>query len=287
MLERTEYPAGVPCWIDIVQPDFDRALQFYGGLFDWKFQIRTPEGAPVRYAYALVDGLTVAGIGSSAEGDAQPAGWTQYVRVDSADETAAVVVSQRGNVLSAPVDIPRSGRVALCADASGATIGLWQPGDNRGVQVVNAPSSWNFSELHTSDPDGAKAFYGAVFGWQCEGFELGPDQTAWLFRMPGYGAFLADRDPELRERHEANRAPDGFADAVAWLEPCSGSDPTPASWSVTFAVADADAAFARAIGLGATAVTAPFDTPYTRQSTVRDPQGASFTLSEYRPPQPD
>jgi uncharacterized glyoxalase superfamily protein PhnB len=49
-------------------------------------------------------------------------------------------------------------------------------------------------------------------------------------------------------------------------------------------VADADAAFARALELGATEVTPLFDTEYTRMGTVLDPQGAELTLSEYRPP---
>ena len=289
MFERTDYPSGVPCWVDVVQPDFDRAVEFYGGLFDWKFDVRTPDGAPVRYAYAVLDGHTVAGLGSSTGDTTRPPGWTHYVRVESADATAAAVEANGGRVLSAPIDIPRSGRVALCADPAGATIGLWQPAENRGVQVVNAPGSWNFSELHTADPDGARAFYGAVFGWECDAFEMGPGATAWLWRMPGYGAFLAESDPGLRERLETNEAPDGFADAVAWMEPfaAEGSTADDAWWSVTFAVADADAAHARAVALGATVVTALFDTPYTRQSTVRDPQGATLTLSEYRPPQPD
>jgi hypothetical protein len=56
-------------------------------------------------------------------------------------------------------------------------------------------------------------------------------------------------------------------------------------WSVTFAVADADAAFARAESLGAKVVTPPFDTDYTRQGVLQDPQGAEMSLSEYRPPE--
>jgi uncharacterized protein len=58
-----------------------------------------------------------------------------------------------------------------------------------------------------------------------------------------------------------------------------------ANWTVTFAVADADATFTRALELGATMVTPLFDTDYTRMGTIRDPQGAILTLSQYRPPQ--
>jgi hypothetical protein len=286
MLDRDDYPAGVPCWVDLIQSDYDRLTAFYGELFGWTFEVRTPEGAPQRYAYALLDGRTVAGVGGGPVNEREPSGWTSYVRVDSVDASADAVKANGGEVLLPPVDIPRSGRVALCADPSGAPIGLWQAADLRGAQVVNAPGSWNFSELHTSDPDGAKAFYGEVFGWVCDRLEVGPDQTAWLWRMPGYGNFLAARDPELRERMEANQAPDGFADAVAWMVPerrAAGR----ARWSVTFAVADADAAFARAQVLGAAVVNPLFDTPYTREGVVRDPQGAELTLSEYRPPQPE
>lgn len=35
MIKRDGYPAGVPCWIDIVQPDLDATSTFYGGLIGW------------------------------------------------------------------------------------------------------------------------------------------------------------------------------------------------------------------------------------------------------------
>jgi predicted enzyme related to lactoylglutathione lyase len=286
MLERTGYPAGVPCWVDLVEADLDGTMAFYGGLFDWTFQVRTPDQAPQHYAYALRDGLVVGGVGGPPRGDADPAGWTTYVWVGSADATAAAVEANGGRVLAPPVDIPRAGRVAVCADPDGAVFGLWQAAENRGAQLVNAPGSWNFSDLHAPDPDGAERFYGAVFGWVRDPFDIGGGQLAGLWRVPGYGEFLAERDPEIRARQAADQAPDGFADAVATLQP-AGRDTAAdggARWTVTFAVADADAAFDRATGLGATVVTPLFDTDYTRMGVVRDPQGAELTLSQYRPP---
>jgi predicted enzyme related to lactoylglutathione lyase len=284
MLERNGNPPGVPCWIDLVQPDFDRTTAFYGELFDWTFETRTPPNAPATYAYARRDGSVVAGIGGAAPGATD--GWTHYVCVESADETAKVAEANGGSVLSAPVDIPRSGRVAVCADSDGVPIGLWQPAENRGVQLVNAPGSWNFSELHTPDPEGAQKFYGEVFGWVCDRLDFQTGVVSWLWRVPGYGDFLAASDPEIRERQAEEQTPDGFADAVAWMEPFDATAANGARphWSVTFAVADADAACKKAVALGAEVVTPLFDTDYTRQSAVRDPQGAELTLSEYRPP---
>jgi predicted enzyme related to lactoylglutathione lyase len=286
MFERDGFPPGVPCWIDVVQPDFDATTAFYGGLFGWTFEMRTPPEAPFRYAYARRDGLLVAGIGGATEIEPELRTWTQYVYVDSVDDAVESMVANGGTILAPAADIPESGRVATVIDPGGARVGVWQAAKLRGVQLANTDGSWNFSELRTADPERAIAFYGAVFGWECDRIDIGTDEPAWLWRLPGYGEYLAERDPEIEERQASDGAPGGFADAVAWMGPfATGTAETP-RWTVTFAVADADAAWARAIELGATVVTPLFDTGYTRQGVVRDPQGAELTLSEYRPPAP-
>jgi predicted enzyme related to lactoylglutathione lyase len=283
MLKRDGYPAGVPCWIDVLQPDVAATMSFYEGLFGWEFEVRTPSGAPTTYAYARKDGLLVAGVGGPPAPGDQPAGWTANVWVDSADDTVATVLAAGGRVLTTPTDIPGAGRVAVCADPSGAAFGLWQPAQLRGAELVNAPGTWNFSDLTPGNTGEAEKFYATVFGWECNPFEMSAGDTASIWRVPGYGDFLAERDPALRERQSAAQAPDGFADAVAILNPEATRDGA-VGWNVTFAVADADADFARALDLGATVVTPLFDTMYTRMGTVADPQGAVLTLSEFRPP---
>lgn len=279
---RDTYPAGVPCWIDLVQADPDATTAFYRDLFGWSVEVQTPPDAPATYSYAFHDGGTVAGIGRPVT-DADLRDWTLYVCVTEADEVAAAIVANGGTVLSGPRVVGPTGRVAQCADPEGARFGLWEPAGLPGAAVVNDAGSWVLSELNTRDPDGAAAFYRAVFGWEVGSFGI-PDDPSGFFRQPGYGHFLAQRDPDVAAAHDAGGGPEGFIDAVAILQPLADdvTDVEP-HWSTTFAVADADAAFARAIECGATEVLAPFDTPYTRQSTVRDPQGASLNLSEYRP----
>ena len=98
-----------------------------------------------------------------------------------------------------------------------------------------------------------------------------------MLRRPGYGDFLAERDPEIRERQEADDAPTGFADAVAPLaHPITTDGPTTdAHWGATFVVADANASFARAQQLGASVVVPPLlDTDYTRMGVVRQTRRA-------------
>lgn len=108
MLARSGYPASVPCWVDLIQPDLDTTMAFYGELFGWTFEVRTPEGAPQRYAFGLLDGLIVAGVGGPPMGDIDAAGWTTYLWVESADETSALVEANGGQVLAPPADIPRA-----------------------------------------------------------------------------------------------------------------------------------------------------------------------------------
>jgi predicted enzyme related to lactoylglutathione lyase len=286
MPDPTGYPPGVPCWIDLTQPDVDATMAFYGGLFGWTFDVRTPPDAPATYAYARLDGSFVAAV-AGPPGENEPAGWMSYVCVDSAEATAATVEANEGKVLTPPSDVGAVGTFAVCADPEGAVFGLWQPGENRGVETVNAPGSWNFSELHTADRDRAEAFYGAVFGWTSTPFYPDDPDSDRYWRLAGYGEFLAAKDPEVRAWQEASagQVPEGFADAVAIEQTLTAQgDDTVPRWTVTFAVADADAAYLRAVELGATTVTPLTDTEYTRMSTVRDPQGAVLTLSEYRPP---
>ena len=53
----------------------------------------------------------------------------------------------------------------------------------------------------------------------------------------------------------------------------------PASWSVYFQVADADAALERVVQLGGKVVRPAEDTPYGRLAQATDPTGTPFKLA--------
>ncbi len=283
MRERDGYPAGVPCWVDVEQPDPDAAAEFYGGLFGWQFEDVMPEGAPGRYLVGRIDGFDVAAIGSQTDGSG-PAAWNTYVAVDSADDAAEKVRAAGGAILMGPFDVQDAGRMAVFGDPSGAAFSVWEAREFRGAQLVNEPGTWNFSELNSPDPESAAAFYGEVLGWEVTSFgDNGGGGFTW-WSMPGYGDHLAARDPEIRERQQADGAPAGFEDAVAWLASTENGDgQAPPHWSITFAVDDADAIAARAAELGGKVVTPPFDAPYVRMTVLEDPEGARFTASKYVP----
>ena len=285
MLERDGYPAGVPCWVDTGQPDPEAAVEFYGGLFGWEFEDRMPADSPGRYFVAQLRGRDVAAVGSQPEQAPPTPGWNTYVWVDSADDTTAKVKAAGGKALMEPFDVLEAGRMAVLTDPEGAVFSVWQAKEHKGAQLVNEPGTWNFSELNTRDPEGAKAFYGTVFGWEADTLDYGEGQTT-MWRLPGYGDFLERRDPDLRRRMAADGAPEGFEDAVAWLIPMTSDqypDDVPSHWNVTFAVDDADAVADRAAKLGGQVRVPPFDAPFVRMTVLSDPQGAAFTASKYVP----
>lgn len=283
MREREGFPAGVPAWIDTQQADVDAAARFYGGLFGWSFEDASAEKADGRYVVARRDGRRVAGIGSAPRAATGGQGWMTYVAVDSADASAERVQRAGGRILATPFDRLDLARVAVCADPSGATFGLWEPRAIKGAEAVNVPNAWNFSELNTRDIDGARRFYGAVFGWEADEVDMGA-MTGTMVRLPGYADFLEQFDPGLRQRHADFGAPPGFSECVAWMLPLDEAEAeAKPHWSVTFTVADTDAIAARASELGGTVAVPPFDVPPVRSAVLLDPAGARFTVNAFNP----
>jgi predicted enzyme related to lactoylglutathione lyase len=273
MSERQQYPAGVPCWVDTLQPDPQAALDFYGAVFGWEFAGpgSMPGDPPGQYFVARVRGRDVAGIGSQPDRSAAAPTWNTHVRVDSADEAAAKVKQAGGSVLDGPFDVLPAGRIAVLGDPSGALVCAWEAGAREGAQLVNEPRAWAMSALNTTDPEAAKAFYGEVFGWQAEPFGAGEGQIT-LWRLPGYVGG-EPRQPVPR-------------DVVGIMTPASGdgsASGVPPHWGVNFWVDDADAIAEHAARLGGEVIVPPYDTPGFRNAVLTDPRGAVFSVSKLTP----
>jgi len=112
------------------------------------------------------------------------------------------------------------------------------------------PGSFCWAELATSDPESAKKFYTAMFGW-----------TVNDLPVPGgvYTIFLSDGNE---------------AAAVYGARPG-----VPNHWGVYFSVANADQSAARVEPLGGKTVAPPFDVMEAgRMAVAQDPQGAHFSV---------
>ena len=280
MPDRDGYIPGVPCWIDTSQPDPDAAAEFYSGLFGWEIEDTMPSGSSGKYLMARIRGRDAAAIGSQSEGAPGAATWNTYIQVESADDTAEQVRAAGGSVISEPFDVFDAGRMAVFADPQGAVFCVWQPKDMPGATVVNEHGSVNFNDLHTNDVEGAKKFYGEVFGWDT--LDMGGGSATWT--MKAYGDHLEENDPGIRERMD-EMGVSGFADVVASLQPIR--DDSPPHWGVTFGTDGADEVAKKAEELGGEVVAGPMDAPWVRLAVIRDPQGAMFTAGQFVPENKD
>ena len=269
MSERDGYEPGVPCWIDTLQPDPEAAMRFT--VRSWagssKGRAAIPGDSGSEYWVARLRGCDVAGIGSQpAQGGSASTAWSTYVFSDSVVRTAGLARDAGGTVIVEALDVSPAGRLAIIADPSGAPLGIWEPGDRQGAQLVNEPGAWAMSQLNTRDPEGAATFYGEVFGWTTETFEMGEDAITML-KVPGY----VGGEPEQPVAR----------DVVATMVSMGEQFPEEVGphWSVNFWVDDTDAIAERAAELGGGVTAGPFDTPISRDAVISDPQGAVLSVS--------
>src|SRR5215207_4077193 len=130
-----------------------------------------------------------------------------------------------------------------------------------GERARYEPGTFCWVGLATSDPDSAKAFYTALFGWEAEDLSAGSAGTYTMLRYGGREvAILYRQQPQAR---------------------AAGAPP---HWTSYISVEDAGATAAKANDLGGAAVfREPFDVlDHGRVAAIRDPTGAIVSLWQPR-----
>ena len=229
------WPNGPPCWVDLLVTDTGAARQFYSSPFGWDILDGPPEAGG--YLMCMLNGRAVSAISLKAHDNPSPNVWSTYLASDDLDRTVAKANAAGSQFMMEPMDVMSAGRLAFAMDPSGSRYGIWQAGDHKGVGVYNEPGALVWNELMTRDYEGAKAFYGSVFG------------------------LTFDEISEGFAYSTVKRASDG--EVVAGLGELDASRPAeiPGSWVVYCLVQDCDESATRAAELGATIVREPFDTP--------------------------
>ena len=234
-------------WHDHVSNDPEKAIRFYSELLGWESEIFKTGDAD--YPMIKANGATHGGFGPSQGG--APPHWMGAIGVEDVDEAARKAEAAGASVVVPPTGIPETGRFAVLTDPQGAVFSVyssasedWSPSE--GVFV------WD--ELHTTDVDAARAFYGELFGWSANDQDMG-DFTYTIFESGG----------EQR--------------AGAMPEPSGGLPPM---WMTYIGTDDVDATCKRAEELGAQKHAGPDDIPGVgRFAVLSDPTGAVFAL--FRP----
>ncbi|OON77742.1 VOC family protein [Streptomyces tsukubensis] len=242
-----------PCWADLSTPEPAAAHRFYGALFGWETWV-VPDPAAGGYGVFQLGGAAVGGVGPTAAED-RPAAWLPYFQSAGADAVTARVEGNGGTVTLGPEDVLEQGRMALCADPTGAAFGVWQPRERPGFGVANEPGSFCWFELAARDTARPKDFYAAVFGWASRSRPFGAggsEYTEWTVSDQPFGG----------------------------MAPMSGAFPPSvrAHWLVYVAVDDCDAAAARCARQGGDVLVPPTTVEPGRFSVLADPQGAVFAV---------
>jgi predicted enzyme related to lactoylglutathione lyase len=255
--EFTSYLHGTPCWTDVTSTDLPRAADFYRGLFGWDAEVGGPEAGG--YTMFTLDGKNVAA-GSPPVREAAASYWTTYLASDDVDATTEKIRAAGGTVLMDPFDVFDAGRMTIATDPTGATFGVWQADQHIGAQLANDPGTMNWNECQTRDAEAAGKFYEAVFGVEVKAF---PSAEG----MPPYNVI-----------HVGGRGVAGI------FEINERMGDTPPNWSTVFAVADHDAAVAKARELGGMVLAEGMDLPEIgRLAVLQDPTGAVFQILQPPP----
>jgi uncharacterized protein len=251
MGERTQYPPGTFSWADLSTTDQDAAKAFYAALFGWESE-ELPVDENTTYSMQRIDGKNVAAIAPQPpqQRDAgAPPVWNSYVTVESADAAVDKAKELGGNVHAPAFDVMDAGRMGVIQGPEGAFFMVWEPKQNIGASLVNAPGALCWNELASPDFDASSAFYSGLFGWETQPFEDSPQP--YLIIMNKGRSNGGIRGPQ---------------------------DGEPPNWLVYFAVEDIDTGLAKVEELGGTKLVGPVDIGVAKIGVVTDPQGAAFAL---------
>ncbi len=239
-------------------PIAEAAKAFYSGLFGWDATDQFAGDENI-YTMMTIEGKSVAGMGTmppDMQAQGIPPIWTSYVKHDDVDAVVAKAEAAGGTVVMPAMDVMEEGRMAMIQDPGGAVVGVWQPKNHIGAQLVNMPGALVWNELQTHDLEGSKTFYNAVFGWENT--------------MDESGYIMFSNDGRIQAGMMA-------------IDPSWGE--VPPNWSVYFMVEDVEASVAKAKELGGNVLVPPTAAgEMGRFSVLQDPQGGAFTVMQFSGP---
>jgi len=255
-------PTGDFIWYELMTPDPEGSKAFYDGVVGWNI---SGEGPPEYNGYRMIgrsDGKFAGGVlpltPEMQQHGARPT-WLGYIHVADVDASVRSIEQAGGKTYMAATDIPNVGRIAMVADPQGAPFYIMKPippaDDPHGRSDVFSPDAqqrvgWN--ELSTSDPAGARAFYGEQFGWGSDEF----------IDMGEYGEYRFFDHHGQRIGAIARTAPE--------QQP---------SWRYYIRVPSISAAKETAESTGGTILMGPHQVPTGEWIVIgKDPQGAEFAL---------
>ena len=258
MAIRSGYAEGEVCWADLQTSDVAAAKEFYADLFGWRYEdLPTPDGRS--YAKAFLGEELVTVIAPQNPHQVQtgaPGQWNVYFAADDAAGLAAELPHAGGTLEFGPEAVADTGVMVFFAPPGGGTTGVWQAGTHFGAARSEEPGALAWVELLTPQPQAAVGFFQQLF--RHEVTEYPQDDGGTYTTLMVDGAEVA-----------------GIATVPAAernLEP---------GWQVYFGVSSVAEAVAAARAAGGAVLVEPEDDDEAGAiATLRDPQGAVFSILE-------
>jgi len=122
-------------------------------------------GSAGRYFIARLRGGDVAAVGHSRKGPPRGAGWKPTCGLRAPQSRHQVIGAARRVVMD-PVDVLDAGRMAVFTDPEGCASWCLAGQQHRVARHCQPARFVELQRLNTRDPEGAKSFYGSVFGWE-------------------------------------------------------------------------------------------------------------------------
>jgi len=241
-------------WYDIYSTDLPKTKAFFTELFNWSAEPSGDQG----YEMIKAGETYVGGFMAIDASMGTPSHMMGYCTVEDVDASVKKWGELGARTLVPPTDIPTIGRFAIIADPQGAAVALFSSPseDPPEVDTMPAPGTICWRELMTSDPAGAKAFYGEIFGWTAEDSDMGEVGIYTIFKRG--------------ERMESG---------CMKTPPAAGEEPP--NWLYYITTESVDETTKRAESLGATTYVPPTDIPNVgRFSVLADPTGCAFAPFE-------
>lgn len=165
-MTETIHRPGQFVWREILTPDTEQSVRFYGEVLGWKTETATMANGETYVMFKVgetpVGGcmkLPMAGI---------PPHWALYVSTTDVDASVRAATAAGGQVVAGPMTIPGMGQFATLLDPQGAAISVWRGEAGDGARAADhRPGVGEFcwEQLNTTDVKAAANFYGKLFGW--------------------------------------------------------------------------------------------------------------------------
>lgn len=242
-------------WLDLMTPDVDAAVQFYGDVAGWGTEEWEGSMDPP-YTMITVDEQSIGGVTPIPPDGEIPPHWMSYISCVDLDRTVERPKSLGATLTSEIEELPEVGRMVFLADPTGAAFALYEPTQPPEYADEMPPvGHFSWHELATSDAERARSFYSELFGWRALGVHEMDDEMGsyWMFG-PG-------------ER------------AIGGMYQMPADMPGSSNWLHYIRVADLDAALEAVRAGGGEVVNGPMEVPGgDLVAQCVDPFGAFFAV---------